>query len=87
MNSSTGEFCLSSWITVRVTSGRSWSIAPSIDATSVAVSRRAASLLCSTSRLASRWMVKIVERPKPTMRTTMISSSIFTAKRDRSIAA
>jgi hypothetical protein len=31
--------------------------------------------------------VKIVERPKPMTRTTMMSSSILTAKRDRSIAA
>ena len=85
VNSSTGEFCRSSWITVRVTSGRSCSIAPSIDATRVAVSRRAASMFCSTSRLDSRWMLMIVDTPKPTTSTAMISASIFTARLERSI--
>ena len=71
-------------MTMRVTSGRSCNIAPSIEATSVAVSRRAASLFCSTSRLASRWMLMIVDIPNPTTSTTMIISSIFTASRDPS---
>jgi hypothetical protein len=31
--------------------------------------------------------VKIVEKPNPMMRTTMMRSSILTARRDRNIAA
>src|SRR2546421_692975 len=70
-------------MTVRVTSGRSWSIAPSIEATRVAVSRRAAILFCSISSAASRWMVRRVDTPKPTMSTTTMRSPIFSASGER----
>jgi hypothetical protein len=84
---STGEEVFSSWITVRVTSGRSCSMAPSMLATRVAVSRRALTLFCSSSRSRSRWMVKMVEAPKPMMRTTTMRTAILTARLARSIAA
>src|SRR5262245_29091833 len=84
---STGDDVFSSWITVRVTSGRSCSMAPSMEATSVAVRRRALTLFCSSNSSRSRWMVKIVEAPKPMMRTTMMTSEILTARLGRTIAA
>jgi hypothetical protein len=83
---STGVEVLSSWSTVRVTSGRSCSMAPSMLATRVAVRRRADTLLCSTSRSDSRRTVQIVEAPKPMMSTTTMRTEILTARRPRSIA-
>ena len=80
---STGVEVFSSWSTERVTSGRSCSMAPSMLATRVAVSRRAAILLCSTSSADSRWIVRMVEAPKPTMRTTTMRTEILNASRDR----
>src|SRR5215475_8616095 len=64
---------------MRAMSGRSWSMAASMLAVSVAVSLRAACLLCSTRSSASRWMVRMVETPKPTMRTTTMRTVILTA--------
>src|SRR5437762_2169724 len=61
-------------------------MAPSIEATRVAVSRRAAILFCSISSAASRWMVRIVDTPKPTMSTTTIRSPIFSASGERNTA-
>src|SRR6266571_8663930 len=86
LNSSTGEFAFSSWMTVRVTSGRSWSIAPSMDAMSVAVTRRAEIFACSMSRSFSRWIAQSVEPPKPTIRTTTIRTAILAARRERKTA-
>ena len=62
-------------------SGRSWSMAASMLATTVAMSRRADSLLCSTSKSLSRLIVKIVDAPKPTMSTTTINTVIFAVSR------
>ena len=62
-------------------SGRSWSMAASMLATTVAMSRRADSLLCSTSRSLSRLIVKIVDAPKPMMSTTTINTVIFAVSR------
>src|SRR5262245_1917650 len=86
MSPSTGDDVLSSCTTVRVTSGRSWSIAPSMLATMEAVRRRAAILFCSTSRSASRRIVHTVDAPKPTMSTATMTSVIFIARRDRTLA-
>src|SRR5206468_3625880 len=61
-------------------------MAPSMEATRVAVSRRAAILFCSISSAASRWMVRIVDTPKPTMSTTTIRSPIFSASGERNTA-
>src|SRR5438093_1301183 len=61
----------------RVMSGRSWSMALSMLAMRVMVRRRAAPLLCSTRRSDSRWMVRMVEIPKPTMRTITMSTVIL----------
>src|SRR5438874_4854688 len=54
-----------------------------MEATRVAVSRRAAILFCSISRAASRWMVRRVDTPKPTMSTTTMRSPIFSASGER----
>src|SRR5438045_8571918 len=54
-----------------------------MEATRVAVSRRAAILFCSIRRAASRWMVRRVDTPKPTMSTTMMRSPIFSASGER----
>ena len=70
-----------SWIRPRVMSGRSWSMAASMLATTVAMSRRADSLLCSTSNSLSRLIVKIVDAPKPMMSTTTINTVIFAVSR------
>src|SRR5438552_5590643 len=61
-------------------------MAPSMEATRVAVSRRAAILFCSISSAASRWMVRILDTPKPTMSTTTIRSPIFSASGERNTA-
>ncbi len=71
---------------LRVTSGRSWSIAASTLATTAWVSRRAACLFCSTSAADSRRIVTIVETPKPTIRTATMSRVILSASRERNIA-
>ena len=76
---------LESCSTVRVTSGRSWSMAPSMLATSVAVRRRAAILFCSTRSSASRCTVQIVEAPKPTTSTATMRTEILMARRLRSM--
>src|SRR5215468_5936433 len=78
---STGDDRLSSWISPRVMSGRSWIMAVSTLATTVATRRRVESLLCSTSRSLSRLMVRMVEAPKPMMRITTISTVIFAVSR------
>ena len=70
-----------SWISPRVMSGRSWSMAASMLATTVAMSRRADSLLCSTSKSLSRLIVKIVDAPNPMMSTTTINTVIFAVSR------
>ena len=67
-------------ICMRAMSGRSWSMAASMLAVRVAVSLRAACLLWSTSTADSRWMVRMVETPKPTMSTTTMSTVILTAR-------
>src|SRR5258708_34526538 len=54
-----------------------------MEATRVAVSRRGAILFCSISRAASRWMVRRVDTPKPTMSTTTMRSPIFSASGER----
>src|SRR5262245_64615967 len=82
---STGVEVLSSCSTVRVTSGRSWSMAASMLATRVAVRRRAAILFCSTSKASSRRRDQIVEAPKPTTMTATISRVILVASLGRSI--
>src|SRR5437016_82674 len=74
---STGVVLCISWMSPRVMSGRSWSMALSMLAMRVMVSRRAAPLLCSTRRSDSRWMVRMVEIPKPTMRTITMSTVIL----------
>src|SRR5213593_3497301 len=86
VNPSTSDEDLSSWIIVRVTSGRSCSMAPSIDATTAVVSRRAAILFWSTRASDSRRIVTTVEAPKPMMSTTTMSSPILIASRERTIA-
>src|SRR2546429_4717946 len=86
VNPSTSDEDLSSWIMVRVTSGRSCSMAPSIDATTAMVSRRAAILFWSIRAPDSRRIVTIVEAPKPMMSTTTMSSPILIASRERTIA-
>src|SRR5881409_981422 len=86
VNPSTSDEDLSSWIIVRVTSGRSCSMAPSIDATTAVVSRRAAILFWSTRASDSRRIVTTVEAPKPIMSTTTMSSPILIASRERTIA-
>src|SRR2546425_816783 len=70
----------------RVTSGRSWSMAPSMDATTAVVSRRAAILFWSIKASDSRRIVTIVEAPKPRMSTITMSSPILIASRERNIA-
>src|SRR3989441_770436 len=73
-------------IIVRVTSGRSCSMAPSMDATTAVVSRRAAILFWSIKASDSRRIVTIVEAPKPRMSTITMSSPILIASRERNIA-
>jgi hypothetical protein len=85
MSPSTGVAVLSSRSTVRVTSGRSWSMAPSMLATRVAVRRRAAILFCSTSSSASRCTVHSVEAPNPMMSTATMRMEILRARRPRSM--
>src|SRR5213083_2917691 len=86
VNPSTSDEDLSSWIIVRVTSGRSCSMAPSMDATTAVVSRRAAILFWSIKASDSRRIVTIVEAPKPRMSTITMSSPILIASRERNIA-
>src|SRR5438876_7499477 len=86
VNPSTSDEDMSSWIIVRVTSGRSCSMAPSMDATTAVVSRRAAILFWSIKASDSRRIVTIVEAPKPRMSTITISSQILIASRVRNIA-
>src|SRR5262245_47283298 len=83
---STGEAPCSSWITARVTSGRSWSIAPSMLAMMAAVSRRADIFACSTRRAFSRWSVQIVEAPNPMISTPRMRIVILAARPQRAIA-
>ena len=80
---STGELVLRSWMSPRVMSGRSWSMAVSMLATTVAIRRRAARLLCSTRTSLSRRMVKIVDAPNPMISTMTISTVIFVVNRNR----
>src|SRR2546427_671620 len=86
VNPSTSDEDLSSWIIVRVTSGRSCSMAPSMDATTAVVSLRAAILFWSIRASDSRRIVTIVEAPKPMMSTITMSSPILIASRERNIA-
>src|SRR5262245_14730440 len=81
LSPSTGEVLRRSWMSPRVMSGRSWSIAASMLATTERTRRRAESLLCSTRSSLSRWMVSTVEAPNPMMRTTTISTVIFAVSR------
>ena len=83
---STDDELLRSWISSRVMSGRSWSMAVSILATTVAMRRRAAILFCSTRRSLSRWMVSTVDAPKPMISTTTMSSVILAVRRSRSMS-
>src|SRR5919198_8121 len=85
VNPATRDEALSSWIIMRVTSGRSCSIAPSMDATTAVVSRRAAILFWSIRASDSRRIVTIVEAPNPMMSTTTMSSPILIASRERNI--
>src|SRR5204863_1708559 len=75
----------SSWIRLRVTSGRSWSIAASTLATTVWVRRLTPCLFCSSSAADSRWIVTIVDNPKPMIMTATISRVILIASRDRNM--
>src|SRR5262249_52133416 len=79
----TGEELRRSWMRPRVMSGRSWSMAASMLATTVATSRRAESLLCSTRRSLSRSIVRMVDAPNPMIKTTTISTVIFAVSRSR----
>ncbi len=67
----------------RVMSGRSESMAVSMLATRVMMSCRAAVLFCSTSSALSRWMVRMVDTPKPMIRTRTITSVILVVSRAR----
>src|ERR1041384_5040786 len=73
-------------MTVLVTSGRSWSIAPSMDATRAAVIRRAAILFWSTRSSVWRRIVQTVDVPNPMIRTATIIRRIFAASFDLKMA-
>src|SRR5438445_5653721 len=81
VNPSTSDEDLSCWIMVRVTSGRSCSMAPSTDATTAMVSRRAPILFWSIRATDSRWIVTSIEAPNPMISTTTMSSPILIASR------